>query len=91
LVSNDDPNRTGTRTEIRGILTRSTCLRIESAVFLGIEEAETVVGTGGRRETEGVADCAGMATVETEETKRWERIGRRERVLLEAERAGMDI
>jgi hypothetical protein len=50
-----------------------------------------VVGTGGRRETEGVADCAGMVTVEAEETKCWERTGRRERVLLEAERAGMDI
>jgi hypothetical protein len=46
---------------------------MESPVFLGIEEAgtlvETVVGTSGRRVTEGVADGAGIATDEEKEEK----------------------
>jgi len=57
---------------------------MESSVFFGIEEAAAVVGVG-RRETE----VAGTATVEEEMC--WERTGRRERTLLEAERAGIEI
>jgi hypothetical protein len=55
---------------------------MESSVFFGIEEA---VGVG-RRETE----VAGTATVEEEEMC-WERTGRRERTLLEVERAGIEV
>jgi hypothetical protein len=55
---------------------------MESSVFFGIEE---VVGVG-RRETE----VAGTATVEEEEMC-WERTGRRERTLLEVERAGIEV
>lgn len=62
---------------------------MESSVFLGIEEAETVVAMG-RRETEGMDDCAGTATVEKEE-KCWERTGIRERKMLEVERAAIDV
>ena len=46
---------------------------MESPVFLGIEEAgtlvETVVGTSGRRVTEEVAVGAGIATDEEKEEK----------------------
>ena len=41
--------------QLKEMLTRSTCFRMEFSVFLGIAEAEAVVNIG-RRETEVVAD-----------------------------------
>jgi hypothetical protein len=61
---------------------------MEFSVFLGIE-AGTVVEIGCRRMFEGMDDCALGAT--GEEELFWERTGIRERRLLEAARAGIEV